>query len=256
MINRIKTISNSGLVTFITDAGKETTGTRSDCSGYGYKTLGGKCYAFEQRSTKKMRGFNQGRSFVSKIVGYFNKVGGFIDSFILGNNNVIEAEKSVVIGNYGLSTTNGQIVFSAGKELGRNQFSIVQFSGQTTDAAATQLTTVNGDHFYFAYGKKAVYLVDMTALGYTTAGSQEGDVYTQQRKYVFSYETLRAVPTLVASSTGTVLKDTDPAYAVSLTAVQDASDTFAKDYIKVQVEGEASQTVEWQIVLQITQLHI
>lgn len=257
MIKQIKEIKNTGEVVFLTPAGKEVSGDRKDCNSYGYKTLGGKCYAFERKNKRVY--FNRltqlGKGLFSKVVGYRNRITGALDAFILGNDNVIEKEKGIVIGNFGQATTSGQIVFSAGKELARNQVSIIQLTGQTTDASSTDLFTAGGEQFCLVLSKDAIFHIKMVGLGYTTAGSNATLGYTVSRNYAYRYDSSNKRIVEIATNSAEELKDSHCNYAVAL-GFDTETGQYEHDRLTCRVTGATSQTVEWQVTLQITELHI
>jgi hypothetical protein len=163
-----QTVLPTGEVIF-TDGSTEVVPNQITCESYGYKydRKNGVCIAFPYNTNvdkinKKQQILTKGSNNTAElgtenslIVGQSNKTKGINKNVILsGNNNQINNSldnTSIIAGSFGLALHNGEVVIGAGKlddgELGSQQMSIIQLSGNTTNDTLTNLTIQNdGSH--------------------------------------------------------------------------------------------------------------
>ena len=159
-----KSIKRTGEVIF-TDGTNDVFANQKICKeyGYNYDTSNGTCYAYRYVSLTEKRGKNLDNKVAGKnnltsdgtkasfITGQSNSTDGSNKNILItGENNKIQSDlsnSSIIGGTHGLGLHNGEVVIGGGlydgSEVGSNQMSFTQLSGQTTGTDATSLTTQN-----------------------------------------------------------------------------------------------------------------
>ncbi len=157
-------ILTTGEVIF-TDGSIEVLPNQISCEAYGYKydKKNGVCLAFSYNTNldkinQKQQLLTKGTNNVtdqgienSIVIGQSNRTKGVNQNVLLsGSNNQINnsiKDSAIIGGTHGLSFHNGEVVIGGGlydgSEVGSNQMSFTQLSGQTTGTDATSLTTQN-----------------------------------------------------------------------------------------------------------------
>ena len=256
-MKRIASISDGGLVLFVDDTRKDgtTKGTQEDCLQYAYIHKAGDCYAFtvanEQTPSKNLNSDNQfeARAFIRGDRNIINAGG---NNVLNGNSHTTNknANYSILHGNYSYSENFGEMSYSANEIANRGRYTILQFSGFTSDDTETEIF-IGGrkDHRFHPNNDYATaYFIQSNSVALC---SSEGLMWSQSNFQAFRNITGSFVE--VGNHTPTQLRDSALNYSLELQMVDS---TLGDDYLKVMVTGEVGDNVYWDTTLKITEVRI
>lgn len=233
------------------------------CETYGYKwnEKEGTCTAFNY--TNKIARLNksatitktdktnieEGGTKSSTIIGTENRTKGQNRNLLIsGENNQVNTgiDNAVVFGNYGQALRQAELVIGAGEGLGISQTSIVQLSGSTTDAVATNLTVQNLTAEYIEVQNNAVLGFEVKVIGICSGGSggTAGHYVYQEIKGAVLID--NGYNTTFSQSTTTIASSGTTGSAVMAHAGIDP-------YITVKVTGTTNVNIEWFASVQLTE---
>ena len=233
------------------------------CETYGYKwnEKEGTCTAFNY--TNKIARLNksatitktdktnieEGGTKSSTIIGTENRTKGQNRNLLIsGENNQVNTgiDNAVVFGNYGQALRQAELVIGAGEGLGISQTSIVQLSGSTTDAVATNLTVQNLTAEYIEVQNNAVLGLEVKVIGICSGGSggTAGHYVYQEIKGAVLID--NGYNTTFSQSTTTIASSGTTGSAVMAHAGIDP-------YITVKVTGTTNVNIEWFASVQLTE---
>lgn len=256
-MKKIDSISDGGLVLFVdeTKRGATTKGTQEDCLQYAYTYKSGDCYAFTvANEITPAKNLNSNNEFEVK-------------SFVRGNNNIVkagtnnvlngdrhttseQANFSILHGNGSYSENFGEMSYSANLIQNRGRYTILQFSGFTSDDTETEIF-IGGrkDHRFHPNNFYATaYFIQSNSVALC---SNEGLMWSQSNFQAF--RNIAGHFTEVGNHTPTQLRDAALNYSLELQMVDN---TLGHDYLKVMVTGEVGDDVYWDTTLKITEVRI
>jgi len=256
-MRKISSIDKTGKVLFVDDKGTGTTiGTKTDCNAYGYDYNGRFCYAFKtQKDDNKddniVQGFGNSLSGkLHNVNGNGNEVLAGSNANILGSNNLVHANasNSVTVGKGNYTEHYGSFNYSASNTANRCKFMLLQLSGTTTNATPTELY-IGGEvaqRFIINSDFESAYAIDYTAVGLNAASNE---VWTNYGHATFKY--VNSTLTEVGHTKATTIRDSALDYDIEFAAINGT-----EDYIEIKVEGEASHTVYWNVILKVTEVRV
>ena len=254
-------ILSDGRVVF-TDGTDTVLPNQISCEAYGYKwnEKEGTCTAFNY--TNKIARLNKAATITktdktnieesgtrsSTIVGTTNRTKGQNRNVLIsGENNQVNTgiNNAVVFGNYGQVFNQGQFVIGGGEALGISQTSIVQLSGRTTDAVATNLTVQNLTTEYLEVQNNAVLGFEVKVIGICSGGSSGTAGH-------YKYEEIKGA-VLIDNGYNTTFSQSTTTIASSGTTGSAVMADVTDPYITVKVTGTANVNIEWFASVQLTE---
>jgi len=256
-----KETSPTGRVIF-TDGTNDVSPNQISCEAYGYKWNKGNntCSAFPsnfkisklfKNTTNTNIGNNkaEGSTENTFISGQKNTTKGNNRNIIIsGENHQVEnniKNASVLGGTYGKVIRQSEVVIGGGEALGRNQTSIVQFAGSTTNNTATDLTIQGDTSSYLAVQNNSILGFEVKVIGLCSGGSSgtAGDY-----KYI---EIKGAVQVdngynLTWSQSSTTIASVGTTGTAQMAAVTDPN-------ITVEVTGTSNVNIQWFASVQLTE---
>lgn len=247
MIDKVKSITSEGLVTFTTK-GKDSAGTLATCSAYGYHYMNGKCYAFKGGTYRKtlIRRYSANNTVLNNtndVYGAGNTVGGY-NNCVKGYHNIVDGKYNTVLGSNLYTQLDGSLTYGNYKESNRARNMYITYGGTTTDATTTELTLLNDNKFYVDETYKSAYLIEYTAVALNAASNE---AWTEHGYYSYKYANNRL--SSVGTPTHTTKRDSNLDYDVEILAT-----TGTPDYLRVVVTGEAAHTAYWNVTLNVTEV--
>lgn len=254
-MRKISSIDSRGKILFVDDKGTgTTTGTKADCEAYGYDFKNNVCkIPTSRQQLNQTHNFTYGRNNkVSGVnnttLGYSNIINGS-NSISIGNNNITDvyADNSIALGKNVYTEHIGELSYSASKTPNRAKFSILQYDGVTTNNTATELFLGgnNGARFYVNESCESAYYIE-SKLVVLDGTNNNAFFITHYLLYKYANNTLTEVIEVPLLNQGdSALNSVSVAYApVSSTP----------DYIEVKVTGLASTRLEYNLILQVTEV--
>lgn len=257
-----KEVLTNGEVIF-TDGTNDVRSNQITCEAYGYKwgEKSQKCFAYRHnskvhttfRNTSNQRQGSENkteRNTISTIINGNDNItkGTNKNNLISGESNQVNTgiNNAVVFGKYGQVFNQSQFVIGGGEALGISQTSIVQLSGSTTDAVATNLTVQNLTAEYIEVQNNAVLGFEVKVIGICSGGSSgtAGHYVYQEIKGAVLVDD--GYNTTFSQSTTTIASSGTTGSAVMAHAGIDP-------YITVKVTGTANVNIEWFASVQLTE---
>ena len=257
-----KEIFSNGVVVF-TNGTDDVSPNQISCEAYGYRwnRKNNTCYGF--RSNTKIQKLFQNTT--NRNIGAENTIeGGTMNTLINGNKNISKGQNknllvngeshqvesgfnnaSIIGGTYGKIQRQAEVVIGGGEMLGRNQTSIVQLAGDTTNASATDLTIQGDGTSYIAVQNNSVLGFEVKIIGVCSGGSSGtvGD---------YKYLEIKGAVKVDNGYNLTFSQSTTSIASVGTTGTAEMS-AVADPYITVEVEGTANVNVEWFASVQLTE---
>ena len=234
-----KEIFSNGVVVF-TNGTDDVSPNQISCEAYGYRwnRKNNTCYGF--RSNTKIQKLFQNTTNISKGQNKNLLVNGESHQVESGFNNA-----SIIGGTYGKIQRQAEVVIGGGEMLGRNQTSIVQLAGDTTNASATDLTIQGDGTSYIAVQNNSVLGFEVKIIGVCSGGSSGtvGD---------YKYLEIKGAVKVDNGYNLTFSQSTTSIASVGTTGTAEMS-AVADPYITVEVEGTANVNVEWFASVQLTE---
>jgi len=253
-MRKIARILDKGEVLFVDDKGTGTTnGNKQDCLSFGFKFRNNKCYCFDttinpHTDKNKIKG-NILKGDGSYALGIGNVIKSGINNVALGFKNLIHrnASNSIAIGKNAYAENFGEVAISSSKTTNRAKYSILQYDGVTTDNTATELFIGghNGARFFVNESCESAYYIE-SKLVILDGTNNNAFFITHYILYKYANNTLTEVIEVPLLNQGdSALNSVSVAYApVSSTP----------DYIEVKVTGLTSTRLEYNLILQITEV--
>lgn len=252
-MKRIDSVSETGLVLFLEDTGKQSSGTKDDCLAYAYKYQDGNCFAYIQNIRPQ---YDKNKTIGNSNYQSNNKVGR-ANNLQAGKNNVVlgkghqitrDGSHSIVKGRNGYSENYGEDVYGNNRLKNITRHLKVQFSGYTTDATVTELFIGNEGNNRFSVNPDYAtsYFVEwnVVAMNYD-------DTLLWTRTNYQAFRFIKGTFVEVGTHTGHTLKDATLNYAFTVTPV---IQTTGNSYLKVEAEGEVGHNVYWNSIFKITEV--
>ena len=257
-----KEILADGLVVF-TDGTNDVRANQVSCESYGYKwnKANNTCYGFNSnfkinKLFKNTTNTNVGAENITEratentlINGKKNTAKGNNRNILVnGENHEVDNginNASIIGGTYGKIQRQAEVVIGGGEMLGRNQTSIVQLAGDTTNASATDLTIQGDGTSYIAVQNNSVLGFEVKIIGVCSGGSSGtvGD---------YKYLEIKGAVKVDNGYNLTFSQSTTSIASVGTTGTAEMS-AVADPYITVEVEGTANVNVEWFASVQLTE---
>ena len=252
----------NGVVVF-TDGTSDVSQNQISCEAYGYKwdRKSNTCYGFKSN-------FKIGKLFQNTTntkIGSGNVTNKATENtFINGTKNTTKGnnrnllicgeshEVSNGISNASVFGTKGKalrqsevIIGGGGEALGRNQSSIVQLAGVTTNATATKLTAQGDGSSYMAVQNNSIFAFEVKLIVLCSGGvdGTAGDYAYLELKGAVQVDDGY---NLVFSQSSTTIASVGSTGTAELIGVVDP-------YITVEVTGAANRNLEWFASVQITE---
>jgi len=248
MIDKVKSIDEDGVVTF-TKNGKDSAGDLATCSAYGYHFINGKCHAYRRETYNK----NTARSYsanntvsniTNKVYGANNKVGGY-NNCVKGYHNTVDGMYNNVLGNNLYTKLDGSLLFGVYNESNTARNFILTYTGTTTDDRATELKLVNDNRFFIDESYESAYYIESKCVVLDSANN-EAVLRTSLGLYKYVNNTLTEV-----LDSGFVNSGDSGLSAVVYSIAPVAS---TPDYIEISVTGIAGRTLNYNVVLTVTEI--
>lgn len=241
-MKKVKSIDALGYVKFIGEKGLETNGTQADCEAIGGVFTENGC----------LLPLKTGKARVAKNInatGRKNEIHGS-NGFVLGHNNKVEEDHTIALGNAGSAIRFGEFVHASSDSLARSQRSVLMFQGRTTDEAWNEiyLGGVDGKRFIVDESKECLIGFEAYVLGYRVDASGLGQCMNRFQHATFNVSANRLNQ---IGSTGT--KTNNKNHANSWTNRFTAT-SATPDYIKAEVQGVSGATIDWTIILYVSEL--
>jgi len=253
-MRKIARILDRGEVLFVDDKGTGTTnGNEQDCLNFGFKFRNSKCYCYDTKikpktETNKNAGntLNGANNFA---IGIGNTIKSGINNVAIGFRNIMQnnSNNSIAIGKNAYTDNYGELSFSASKTSNRAKYSILQYDGVTTNNTATELFIGghNGARFFVNESCESAYYIE-SKLVILDGTNNNAFFITHYILYKYANNTLTEVIEVPLLNQGdSALNSVSVAYApVSSTP----------DYIEVKVTGLTSTRLEYNLILQVTEV--
>ena len=257
-----KEITATGIVIF-TDGTNDVSANQPTCEAYGYtyNASSGTCEAFRysthlERSFKNINNVFRGEGNVTERNTNNALLSGSQNTTKGNNTNILVTGKSNEVGN-GLNNTSviggtyanalrqSEVIIGGGEALGRNQSSIVQLAGATTDATVTKLTAQGDGSSYMAVQNNSIFAFEVKLIVLCSGGASgtAGDYAYLELKGAVQVDDGY---NLVFSQSSTTIASVGTTGTAELVAVTDPD-------ITVEVTGEADIHLEWFASVQITE---
>ena len=252
-MKRIDSVSETGLVLFLEDTGKQSSGTKDDCLAYAYKYQDGNCFAYIQNirpQYDKNKTIGNSNYQSNNKVGRANNLQAGKENVVLGKGHQInrDGSNSIVKGRNAYSENYGEDVYGNNIQKNIAREVNVQFSGLTTDATVTELFIGNEGNNQFSINPdySTSYFVEWNAVAINVA---DGTMWSRQNFQAFRY--IRGTFVEVGSHSAITLRDAALDYDFTITPIVQ---TTGNSYLKVEAEGEAGHTVSWNSTIKITEI--
>lgn len=236
---------NNNLITFTGTKGEEVTGNSEDCKFVGGHFDGTNCLI--KAKTHKKTFTNE-----SNILGQGNTID--TQSFnnnIIGNFNTVDNTDSThTIGKFAHTTRHGEFNHAFTSKKGRAQRSVLMYEGRTTDATETEIF-LGGDsnkRFIVDETKECVIVLET----YVLARRIDGRSSAAMGKYQHAtFRVYAGTLDRIGINNKTNHNDGISGWTNDFVAVNDAD---LGDYIKATVTGQASCTIDWTVVVMVSEL--
>jgi hypothetical protein len=248
MIDKVKSIDEDGVVTFIKN-GKDSAGDLATCSAYGYHFINGKCHAYRRGTYNKnlIRGYsanNTVNNITNKVYGANNNVGGY-NNCVKGYHNTVDGMYNNVLGNNLYTKLDGSFMHGVYSESNTARNYMLYYSGTTTDATPTELKLINDNRFFIDESyESAIYIESKCVVLDST--NNEAVLRTSLGLYRYANNTLTEV-----LDSGFVNSGDSGLSAVVYSIAPVAS---TPDYIEISVTGIAGRTLNYNVVLTVTEV--
>ncbi len=253
-MRKISRILDRGEVLFVDDKGTGTTnGNKQDCLTHGFKFRNSKCYCYDTKikpktETNKNAGntFNGANNFA---LGIGNTIKSGINNIAIGFRNIMQnnSNNSIAIGKNSYTDNYGEISFSASKTSNRAKYSILQYDGVTTDNTATELFIGghNGARFFVNESCESAYYIE-TKCVVLDGTNNDAKFMTHLLLYKYANSTLTEITETPFVNTGDS--------SLNAVSIAFAPISSTPDYIEVKVTGLTSTRLEYNLILQITEV--
>ena len=245
---KVKSIDAYGVVTFEnTRTGKDDAGTQDDCLAYGYNYKNSKCYAFTKKRESKYKNIQTGNVVSgnnNKVQGSSNIVQG-VSNRVIGDTNTVTTNFSTVIGKNLKSDIAGAITLGKYDTYNTGKQYHLFFSGQTTNDRAIELFTLRGGRFTVDESIETAYYVESKCVALDSTNN-EAVLRTSLGLYRYANNTLTEV-----LDSGFVNSGDSGLSAVVYSIAPVAS---TPDYIEISVTGIADRTINYNVVLTVTEV--
>lgn len=252
-MKRIDSVSKTGLVLFLEDTGKQSSGTKDDCLDYAYKYQNGNCFAYIQNirpQYDKNKTIGNSNYQSNNKVGRANNLQAGKENVVLGKGHQInrDGSHSIVKGRNAYSENYGENVYGNNTQKNIAREVNVQFSGLTTDATFTELFIGNEGNNQFSINPdySTSYFVEWNAVAINVA---DGQMWSRQNIQAFRY--IRGAFVEVGSNSANTLRDSALDYDFKITPIVQ---TTGNSYLKVEAQGESSHNVSWNSTIKITEI--
>jgi len=254
MIKKISTIDKDGKVLFVDAKGTgTTTGSKADCLSYGFKFRNNVCYCYDTRiKPKNDDKFSKGNivnTASNFALGVGNKITSGIHNVALGFKNIIskQAQNAVAIGQNAYASNYGELAYSASQTTNKSKFSIMQYDGITTNDTATELFLggAQGARLYIDESVESAYYIETKCVVLNSVNNK-AKFMTHLLLYKYTSSTLTEITETPFVNTGDSALN-----AVSIAFAPIAS---TPDYIEVKVTGLSGKTLNYTLILQVTEI--
>ena len=252
----------TGEVTFDDGTTDGTAGTKADCDAYGYNYANSKCYI--PNSKKKHNTTNKTIGGSNKAIGQNIRIDGHKNIVnadnvdVRGNNHIVTGDNTVVTGHGGSAIRYGEVVHALTPHQStvqygnraRAQRSVLIFQGRTTDDAYTEIF-LGGEQdkrFVVDEGYNSVLGFEAYVLGYRVDSGGLGECMNKFQHATFEVTNGTLIQ---VGSTGTKTNNKNHSNAWNNRYV---ATNGSPDYIKVEVMGGREETVDWTVILYISEL--
>ena len=234
---------NNNLITFVGTKGEEVDGSSEDCRLVGGVFNGTNCFIEDHK-------VNENSINNRNIVGQNNTLKEqALNIFITGNNNQIdEVDSTHTIGDLAHTTRYKEFNHAITSSLGRTQRSVLMFEGRTTDATETEIF-IGGEsnkRFIVDETKECVIALECYILAKRVDSRDDACMGKYQRN---TFRVTSGVLTRIGQNNLTNHNDGISGWTNDFVAVSDTP-----DYIKATVTGQTSCTIDWSIIVIISEL--
>ncbi len=231
------------IITFVGEKGEEVSGNNADCKMVGGIFNGTNCML---QNTKHNPNLTNPRV----NLGQANTINNLAtDNVILGNNNTIdEVNNTHTLGKFAHTTRNGEFNHAITSSLGRTQRSVLMYEGRTTDATETEVF-IGGEsnkRFIVDETKECVIALECYILARRIDSSDDACMAKYQRN---TFRVHSGVLSRIGQNNLTNHNHGINGWTNDFTAVSDTP-----DYIKVTCTGELRVTIDWSVVVMISEL--
>ena len=254
MIRKINSIDKRGKVLFQDDKGTgTTTGTEQDCLSYGFKFRANQCFCFDTIKKPSVDDRQYKGNLItgasSFAIGIGNTIKNGLNNIAIGFGNIMKNNSfnSIAIGKNAYTESFGEIAFSSCNTANKAKYSILQFTGTTTNNTATELYLGGhvGQRLLINESDESAYYIEskciiLDATNNVAAARHSYLVY----KYVNNTltETVDAAFLTIGDS------------ALNAVTIAFAPVASTPDYIEVKATGLAATTIDYNISVNITEV--
>lgn len=239
------------VITFVGDKGEEVSGDSADCRMVGGKYIsdgsgGGTCYLknvefSNSNFTNNRNVIGQGNTIHSKalnnnVTGDYNTVGN------VSNTNTF--------GKFAHTTRHGEFNHAETTALGRSQRSVLMYQGTTTNNTETEifLGGQSNKRFVVDETKECVIVLETYVLAKRVDSRDDACMGKYQHA---TFRVTLGVLDRIGINNKTNHNDGISGWTNDFVAVNDAD---LGDYIKATVTGQTSCTIDWTIVVMVSEL--
>ena len=241
MARKIKSIDNDNVIKVVGGRTGSDTPTQAECDFYGGTFIGKNCVL---KLPPARRLFAENTH--NEDLGFNNTFRNSYNTRIVGNSNRSKESYQYIQGQNADAIRYKENIFACTDTLGRAQVSTLIFQGRTTNNSATEIFIggESGKRLIIDEDKECVLLLEVDTIG---KGVSSGDTpKSSGRKDIATFFVNGGALSQNGSTTNIYAED---GQAITLTAT-----SAAPDYIKVEVTGLASATIDWVCVVRITEL--
>ena len=250
----------TGEVTFDDGTTDGTAGTKADCDAYGYNYANRKCYI--PNSKKKHNTTNKTIGGSNKAIGQNIRIDGHKNIVnadnvdVRGNNHIVTGDNTVVTGHGGSAIRYGEEVHALTPHQdtvqygnrGRAQRSILIYQGRTTGATETEiyLGGQDGERFIVESGYETVIGFEAKVLAKRVDINHRGAMTKFQHA---GFRQTSGTLDRLGIQNKTNYNDGINGWTNDFVAV-----SGTPNYIKATVTGHNGQTIDWTIVLYVSEI--
>lgn len=241
MARKIKSIDNDNVIKVVGGRTGSETPTQAECDFYGGTFIGKNCVLKLPPARILFAENNH-----NEDLGYNNTFRNSYNTRIVGNSNTSKESYQYIQGQNADAIRYKENIFACTDTLGRAQVSTLIFQGRTTNNSATEIFIggESGKRLIIDEDKECTLLLEVDTIG---KGVSSGDTpKSSGRKDIATFFVNGGALSQNGSTTNIYAED---GIAITLTAT-----SAAPDYIKVEVTGLASATLDWVCVVRITEL--
>ena len=231
------------VITFIGQKGEEVNGTNDDCKLVGGVFNGTNCIIQNKKHNSNLTNsrVNLGQGNTIDNLANNNTIFGY-------NHTIDNLEHTHTLGAFAHTTRHGEFNHAETTALGRSQRSVLMYQGTTTNNTETEifLGGQSGKRFIVDETKECVIVLETYVLAKRTDSRSSAAMGKYQHA---TFRVTLGALDRIGINNKTNHNDGISGWSNDFVAVSDTP-----DYIKATVTGQASCTIDWTIIVMVSEL--